>query len=369
MEQVDAEQHGWIQAPYPTKADTDASYKRLLDSCLREEWAGAIRLGVASHNLFDVAWALTLRDELPESRRGDVEIEMLEGMVPAQTRAVQRAGRDDAAVLPDRPRRGDRGEPRLPRPPLRREHRAGELPAGDVHDAAGLARVHRSGRPLPRCGAPTVTPSRPGGSANRSTSPRRAETGAFANQPDTDLHRPRAASRHHHRPRQVRRQRKSRRRLPADDRRRHRRPDRCHRRRCLAGLVGPTAASSGRRCCARRRRGSEAERWTTLAQMAAEAAKTIREGDPEVSEAIDFARYYSTATVPSATAPVRRGRRGLAVELPVRDPGRRRPRRADGRQHGDPQAAAGDPSDRLVARQPVLARRHPDRRAAVRRLS
>ena len=66
MEQVDAEQHGWVQAPYPTKADTDASFKRLLDSCLRPEWAGAIRLGVASHNLFDIAWALTLRDELPK---------------------------------------------------------------------------------------------------------------------------------------------------------------------------------------------------------------------------------------------------------------------------------------------------------------
>ena len=93
MEQVDAEQHGWVQAPYPTKADTDASYKRLLDSCLRPEWAGAVRLGVASHNLFDLAWALTLRDELPASRRGDIDIEMLEGMVPAQARAVQqRAG-------------------------------------------------------------------------------------------------------------------------------------------------------------------------------------------------------------------------------------------------------------------------------------
>ena len=93
MEQVDAEQHGWVQAPYPTKADTDASYKRLLDSCLRPEWAGAIRLGVASHNLLDVAWALTLRDDLPEARRGDIDIEMLEGMVPAQTRAVrERAG-------------------------------------------------------------------------------------------------------------------------------------------------------------------------------------------------------------------------------------------------------------------------------------
>ena len=35
MEQVDAEQHGWVQAPYTSKAETDASYKRLLDGALR----------------------------------------------------------------------------------------------------------------------------------------------------------------------------------------------------------------------------------------------------------------------------------------------------------------------------------------------
>ena len=150
MEQVDAEQHGWIQAPYATKADTDASYKRLLDSCLRPEWAGAIRLGVASHNLFDVAWALTLRDELPASRRDDIDIEMLEGMVPAQTRAVQRASGSMLLYCPIVRERRDRGEPRLPRPPLRREHRAGELPAGDVRDATRTRRSSPPGRALPR---------------------------------------------------------------------------------------------------------------------------------------------------------------------------------------------------------------------------
>ena len=61
--------------------------------------------------------------------------------------------------------------------------------------------------------------------------------------------------------------------------------------------------------------------------MAAEAAKTVREGDPEVSEAIDFARYYATADDPGTRGAVRRGRRGVAVELPVRDPRRRRARR------------------------------------------
>jgi RHH-type transcriptional regulator, proline utilization regulon repressor / proline dehydrogenase / delta 1-pyrroline-5-carboxylate dehydrogenase len=38
--------------------------------------------------------------------------------------------------------------------------------------------------------------------------------------------------------------------------------------------------------------------------MADEAGKTVREGDPEVSEAIDFARYYATATLDPQSAPL-----------------------------------------------------------------
>ena len=91
MELVDAEQHGWAPATYPTKADTDASAKRLLDSALRPAWADALRVGFASHNLFDVGWALSLRDRLPAASWARLEIEMLEGMVPAQARAVQAA--------------------------------------------------------------------------------------------------------------------------------------------------------------------------------------------------------------------------------------------------------------------------------------
>ena len=47
-----------------------------------------MRVGVASHNLFDVAWALERRAVLPDQQRDRMEIEMLEGMVPAQARAV-----------------------------------------------------------------------------------------------------------------------------------------------------------------------------------------------------------------------------------------------------------------------------------------
>ena len=48
-----------------------------------------MRIGVASHNLFDVAWALALG-----AARGTIdriELEMLEGMAPAQAEAVRAA--------------------------------------------------------------------------------------------------------------------------------------------------------------------------------------------------------------------------------------------------------------------------------------
>lgn len=89
MESAEAELHGWIAAPYGNKADVDASYKRLLDSLLRPEWAEAICIGVASHNLFDIAWAMIQIDKAGATDR--VVFEMLEGMAPAQARAIQAA--------------------------------------------------------------------------------------------------------------------------------------------------------------------------------------------------------------------------------------------------------------------------------------
>ncbi|HEX4905228.1 MAG TPA: proline dehydrogenase family protein [Acidimicrobiales bacterium] len=80
MERVEAELRDWEQAPYASKADVDASYKRLLATAL--DVGPALRVGVASHNLYDVAWAL-----VQESDR--VEIEMLEGMAQPQAEAVQ----------------------------------------------------------------------------------------------------------------------------------------------------------------------------------------------------------------------------------------------------------------------------------------
>ena len=87
MEKVDAELHGWNAAPYGCKADTDANFRRMLEFGCRPENARAVRLGVATHNLFDAALTLELREQpglLPL-----VELEMLEGMANPQARVVQ----------------------------------------------------------------------------------------------------------------------------------------------------------------------------------------------------------------------------------------------------------------------------------------
>jgi RHH-type proline utilization regulon transcriptional repressor/proline dehydrogenase/delta 1-pyrroline-5-carboxylate dehydrogenase len=90
MEHVEAELHGWSPAPYDTKADVDASYCRLLDVALGPENAPALRVGVASHNLFHVAWAL----ELAKSRgvTEQIDVEMLEGMANPEALALVASG-------------------------------------------------------------------------------------------------------------------------------------------------------------------------------------------------------------------------------------------------------------------------------------
>lgn len=86
MERVDAALHDWPQAPYATKAEVDANYVRLLDRALRPELADALRIGVASHHLHHVALAVELA-----AARGvphQMDVEMLQGMAPAQADAV-----------------------------------------------------------------------------------------------------------------------------------------------------------------------------------------------------------------------------------------------------------------------------------------
>ncbi len=86
MERVEASQRDWPQAPFKTKLETDANYKRMLNEAMRPENLAAARVGVASHNLFDLAYALVL---VSQSGAGDrVQFEMLEGMANHQRRAL-----------------------------------------------------------------------------------------------------------------------------------------------------------------------------------------------------------------------------------------------------------------------------------------
>lgn len=86
MERHEASIKGWPQAPFDLKLDTDANYKRMLHTGFESQNLAAARLGIASHNLFDVAYALVLTQERQAMQR--VQFEMLEGMANHQRRAL-----------------------------------------------------------------------------------------------------------------------------------------------------------------------------------------------------------------------------------------------------------------------------------------
>ncbi|HEX2474485.1 MAG TPA: proline dehydrogenase family protein, partial [Lacipirellulaceae bacterium] len=85
-ERVEASIRGWPQAPYKTKLETDANYLRMLHEGLRPENIAAVRLGIASHNLFTLAYGLVLATSANSLER--VQFEMLEGMANHQRRAL-----------------------------------------------------------------------------------------------------------------------------------------------------------------------------------------------------------------------------------------------------------------------------------------
>ena len=86
MERVEASLRGWPQAPFKSKRETDANYKRMLAEAFQPQNLAAVRVGVASHNLFDVAFGLILAAERSAGDR--VQFEMLEGMANHQRRAL-----------------------------------------------------------------------------------------------------------------------------------------------------------------------------------------------------------------------------------------------------------------------------------------
>ncbi|HLS13994.1 MAG TPA: bifunctional proline dehydrogenase/L-glutamate gamma-semialdehyde dehydrogenase, partial [Beutenbergiaceae bacterium] len=285
MERVDAEVHNWPQAPYLTKAEVDANYVRMLDRTLRPEVSDGLRVGVASHNLFHVALAHHLARARQVSHALDVE--MLQGMAPAQARAVSADVSGELILYTPvvAPTDFDVAVSYLVR---RLEENA--APENFLHALFAESRgqwqtpmVEQEER-----FRASVT-DREEAFAGSRRQPDRPEIGAsFANTPDSDPALPQsrlwaeqvlsASPRARTSPQladtaavdqvvgTARSAGDTWAQVPAEDR----------------GAVLRTAA-----------RELESRRGQLLTQMAHEGGKTIAEGDPEVSEAIDFARYYA----------------------------------------------------------------------------
>lgn len=87
MERVEAALRGWVQAPYSFKHEVDANFKRMVHYALEPENAQCLHVGIGSHNLFDISYAMILREERGVAPY--VVFEMLEGMADASRRVIQ----------------------------------------------------------------------------------------------------------------------------------------------------------------------------------------------------------------------------------------------------------------------------------------
>ncbi len=87
MERVDADLHGWEQVTWESKRATDANYLRVLEWALTPERTRNVRLGVAGHNLFTLAFAWELAGM--RGVRDAIDVEMLSGMATQQAAAVR----------------------------------------------------------------------------------------------------------------------------------------------------------------------------------------------------------------------------------------------------------------------------------------
>lgn len=98
MEQVEGSLRDWPQAPYMTKAEVDANYKRMVSYGCLPPHAKAVFLGIASHNLFDISYAMLTRAESGVEK--EITFEMLEGMADHIRRVVQKISGDMLLYCP-----------------------------------------------------------------------------------------------------------------------------------------------------------------------------------------------------------------------------------------------------------------------------
>jgi RHH-type proline utilization regulon transcriptional repressor/proline dehydrogenase/delta 1-pyrroline-5-carboxylate dehydrogenase len=99
MELFEAYERNWDLAPLGSKALTDANYKNMLVYALQPENISAVNIGVASHNLFDIAFIYLAAKE--NKVLDKVTFEMLSGMSEGVTKMMTtEVGLDVLLYLP-----------------------------------------------------------------------------------------------------------------------------------------------------------------------------------------------------------------------------------------------------------------------------
>ncbi|GGH47057.1 1-pyrroline-5-carboxylate dehydrogenase [Microbacterium album] len=306
MEQVDAETHGWPLATWPTKQHSDASYKAVLDYALHPERVRNVRIGVAGHNLFDIAlaWLLAQRrgietDASAAGGKPGVEFEMLLGMATAQAAVVRR---DVGSLLLYTPVvHPDEFDVAIAYLIRRLEEGASAenfmSAVFDLGDDPALFERERDRFLASIALMPEDVPS-PNRVQDRTTPQPPGPRDGFVNTPDTDPSL--AANRTWAAAIRERMQTSALGRDTVD----------AHTMRsaaALEGLIDETVAAgdawralgaAGRAEILHRAGDAlEARRADLLEVMGSECGKVIEQGDPEVSEAIDFAHYYAESAV------------------------------------------------------------------------
>ncbi|OKH70083.1 1-pyrroline-5-carboxylate dehydrogenase [Mycobacterium sp. SWH-M1] len=294
MEHVEADLHGWPAATWPTKQDTDTNYKRVLDYALHPDRTANVRIGVAGHNLFDIAYAWVLAGR--RGVRDRIDFEMLLGMAEAQAEAVRRTVGGLLLYVPVvHPKDFDAAIAYLVR---RLEEGASQdnfmSAVFDLHDERSLYERERDRFVASLAALDTHVPQPNRRQDRRTDDPAVSERPVFANVADTDPSLPvnRAWGRTI-----TERVAHSDAGLALVDEHTVTGTDRLEA--VIAdGVAAGSAwsARSGRERAAILRRAAgtlEAARAQLLEVMAAETGKTLDQGDPEISEAIDFANYYA----------------------------------------------------------------------------
>ncbi|PXA70301.1 proline dehydrogenase family protein [Cryobacterium arcticum] len=340
MEHVDSVVHGWPLATYDSKQDTDTNYKRVLNWALTPQNTDAVRIGVAGHNLFDVAYAHLLAQQRGVDDR--VDFEMLLGMATSQAEAVKKdvgqlllytpvvnpAEFDVAISYLIRRLEENASEENFmsavfelaDTPALLEREKQRFLDSLAALETGPGAQAGSSRAPLPnrmqdRSVVVPLAPEAPSGPAlttppadaddpnltamvlgltRGSVSRSRSELGAFRNEPDTDPSLP--ANRAWGRSILARVETS----MLGKDTIAAARITETDRLDEVIATVTTAGEAWGRKTGAERaavlhRAGTNlaAHRDRLIEVMASETGKTIAEGDPEVSEAIDFAHYYA----------------------------------------------------------------------------